>query len=282
MKQLRRTSFGALVVAGCVLAWAMAGGGAPQAERRHEAEPGLVVERWQAPATSSVKSPPMITLVRVDPARFSFHLFTARDHGGARSAPRWQRDFDLVGVINAGMYMPNERSAGLMVDGDRVNNGYDNPAYGGFLCFGPRDPEAAPVTIAGRTCDGFDLAALRRDYRVVVQGYRLLGCSREPMRWTDRKLYSTAAIGLDDRGWMVLIHTGTSYLMSDLTRWLARAELGLSAAIFVEGGSHASLLVEQDGLEVRQAGARGANSMGDTEFRNVPNVIGFRRLPDSR
>jgi hypothetical protein len=254
----------------------------PHEEGRFELEPGLVVERWSAPPTSTAKAAPLVTLVRVDPSRFSFHLLTARDHGGARSAPQWQREFDLVGVINAGMYMPNQRSAGLMIDGDRINNGYDNPAYGGFLCFDPRQPGLEPVILAGRTCEGFDLRALRQEYQVVVQGYRLLDCARQPMAWADPKLYSSAAIGLDEDGWVVLIHTGTSYRMSDLTRWLARPTLRITAAIFVEGGSHASLLVEQGERQVREAGTRSTHATAAVDFRAVPNVIGFRRAAASR
>ena len=39
-------------------------------------------------------------------------------------------NFDLLGVINASMFMPSLRSTGLMVDHGVVNNGLDNPKFG--------------------------------------------------------------------------------------------------------------------------------------------------------
>lgn len=250
----------------------------PRVEGRTEVVPGLVLERVLAPATESVRRAPLVTLVRIDPHVFGFQLFTAQRYGRSRTPPEWLAEFGLTGVINASMYMPNLRSVALMVDGETVNNGYDHPAYEGYLAFGPKQEGLSPVVLRGRTCEGFDVSRLRQQYRVVIQNYRLLDCGGFPIAWQDRKLYSTAAVGLDDRGWVVFIHTGEPYRMEDLSRWLATDELGLVAAVFVEGGPAAALMVDVDGRRVEEVGMHEGTRSDRPGFRSVPNVIGFRPL----
>jgi hypothetical protein len=249
--------------------------GLDDVESKSELAPGLWVERVLAPPAWGVHRQPLVTLVRVDPRRYDLVLLTAQAHDHPRTLPQWQAEFGLTGVINASMYMPNLRSTGLMIDGDRVNNGYDNPRFGGYLGFGPREEGLAPVVLEGRTCEGFDIDRLRDQYRFIVQSYRLLDCGGVSMAWRDSKLYSSAAIALDDDGWVVFLHTGTPYRMQELSEWLAGDELGLVAAIFVEGGPQAALLVEVGDVQVQAVGSY-ESSLSRGEFRPVPNVIGFR------
>jgi len=74
-------------------------------------------------------------------------LLTAAEHGAARTAPDWARDFGLTGVINASMFRSGGRSTGLMVDGTRVNNGTVNSEFGAFFAFDPMSPSASPTEL---------------------------------------------------------------------------------------------------------------------------------------
>lgn len=264
---------------GCALISTVGCGEAPRADVPRPPfvtlEPGLeVVRRWPGADGDSRGEP--VTLVHVDPSRFELKLLTAAEHGGARPVDRWAAEFELVAAINASMYLPNLRSTGLMVDGDRVNNPSVNVRFGGVLAFGPRRDGLPAVQLVGLDCEGVDVDSLRAQYTTLVQNYRLLDCEGEPIPWEDRKLYATAAIGLDDRGWIVFVHSGAPQQTASLAQWLAREDWGVAAAHFVEGGSDASLLVAGASERIEVIGSY-EGTVAPRSFRDVPNVLGIVR-----
>lgn len=220
-----------------------------------------------------------VVLAHFDPARFELVLLTAaRDGDGeTRRLEEWVDDFGLVAAINASMYLPNLRSTGLMIDGDHLNNPAVNPSFSGFLAFGALDSSVAPVEVTGDDCPGFDIKWLRAHYRALVQSYRLLDCEGDAIEWQDRKQYSSAAVGLDDRGWLVFAHSGSPCRTSDFARWLAQEGWGVAAALFVEGGNEASLLVDDGRIRSVVTGGYEGVYRPAARSRAVPNVLGVRR-----
>lgn len=208
--------------------------------------PGLTHERWPIDATPAIPLEACVDLVRGDLAHLELRVVTASRDGQARPVPRWLADLHLLAAINSGMFLEGGRSIGLLVDGAHVDQPRDNRRLGGYLAFGPRAAGAPAVVITGRDCAGFDLAALRARYRSVVQSYRLLGCHGEALPWADPKAYSAAAIALDRAGRVVLVHVRAPFLMRELSRALAAPALGLTGALFVEGGPEATVAVAGD------------------------------------
>jgi len=243
-----------------------------------EAAPGLLVEQvrgWVEPAAAVGDR--LITLVRIDPEQYDFRLLTAAEHG-QRTAPDWVEDFDLTGVINASMFRSDLTSTGLMVDGDKVHSRRVNGAFGAFFAFGPRRDGLPAVSLYGRGCPGFDLDAIRSGYRVVVQNYRMLDCQGKGLAWKDPKGYSVAAVGVDRKRRVVFIHSRTPYRVRDLNAMLAAPRLGITAAMFVEGGPEASLYVKTERHTVRGIGSFESGFFLDDSnalFWPIPNVIGF-------
>jgi uncharacterized protein YigE (DUF2233 family) len=234
---------------------------------RVEAAPGLTVETVRAAGAC-------LTLVRLEPARYAPRLLTARAHGGSRTPGEWAHDFGLVGLINASMYAPDERSIGMLVAGEAVNRERDNGQLGAFLAFDPVDAAAPPLVLAGRDCPGFDLGDLRRRYRSIVQNYRMLDCNGQPIAWKDAKPHVSAAVGVDAAGRAVLIHSRTAVQMSPLAAALAAPELGLRSVMYVEGGPEAVLYLRA-GQTAIDEGFLGGGAL------RIPNVLGFapRELP---
>jgi len=255
---------------------APAGTPVPRGVGSYELVEGLVVDRLPAP-----RGDEPVTMVRIDTEHFEIGLFTAQRHEGRRRPEHWIEEFDLVGVINASMFQPNGHSTALMLDDDVVNNDYVHPAYEGFLAFGERDQALPAVQIVGSDCEGFNLELLKSSYRFVVQDYRLLGCDSRAIEWRDPRQYSVCAVALDEAGRLVWIHSGAPYPISELADWLARGELGLSAALFAEGGAEAALCVEIAGKSVREMGRHGASPPA-LRFRPVPNVLGIRQISATR
>jgi hypothetical protein len=218
-----------------------------------------------------------LTLARIDPTRFRLVIHTAARDGGERPAPRWADDFKLAAVVNASMFLAGGQSIGMLASADNVNNDRDNAKLGGFLFFDPVAKRDPPVHMTGRTCPGFDLAALRKRYRGVVQNYRMLECDGSPIAWADDKIYSAVALAVDKQGRVVVVHSRAPHKMSDFTRMVAAPGLGLVQALYLEGGPEASLVVRGGGREVAEVGSfeTGFHDHSNKLFWDIPNVIGF-------
>lgn len=233
---------------------------------------GLEVVQVSARDLGAASDAGLLTLIYFDPDHFDLRLLTSAEYGDPRPVDEWLEQFGLVAVVNASMYLPNHRSTGFMVDGQHLNNPAVNPRFGGFLAFDPADSTDVAWVFAGDDCDGFSLEEIREDYRVVVQNYRLLDCSGTPTEWTDTRAYSSAAVGRDERGWLVLAHSGAPCRTADFARWLALPRFRLTDAHFVEGGPEASLMLRDGSHEFRVVGSW--PGMRAPTFRDVPNVIG--------
>ncbi len=236
---------------------------------------GLTTERQPIAATPAAGGPACLDVVRVDLAHFRARLLTAMRDGASHTAPAWREAFHLTAVINAGMFHSDGQPVALLVE-DGVAIGADNKTMSGFLAFDPRSPADPPVAITGRDCTGFDLAALRRRYRSIVQSSRLLGCAGEALPWNDAKHYSAAAIGVDRDGHFVLLHARAAVTMTELSAALASPELRLAGALFLEGGPEASLVVHGDAGELARTGSYETGFVENDHnhaFWWLPNVI---------
>jgi len=227
----------------------------------------------------SVASPlpgadPCLWIARFDLRRFALELLTA-PMAKAKSAGEWLRDRGLVAVINAAMYAPSGRPTGFTMSDGKVIYERVHGQYGAFLAFGPRKKGLPPVTLVSPRCAGFDLERLRRDYRNIVQNYRLLDCDGKPVTWKDPRPHSAAAVAVDRRGRVVFVHTVAPYRMEDFSRVLADPDLGLVAAMFVEGGEPAQLSVSH-GAVVDRIGGFEALRRHRGFVERLPNVLGIR------
>jgi len=241
-------------------------------------EPGIVVERVRATEAPEVSAGNrVITLVRVDLARYRLRILTEERHGRRRPVPRWVRDHRLAGATNAGMFLPSGRSVGFMVqDGDVVSNRRVTK-YRGLVGFGPRRSSLPLLTIGGPRCGTGSIDRLRGRFDNVLQAYRMIDCRGDARPWPNRKRYSAAGFGVDDQGRAVFMHTRTPYRMTVLNRMLADGH-GLRGMIYMEGGPEASLVVDAEGVRVSEVGSYedGFNENDDNhEFWDVPNVVAF-------
>lgn len=234
---------------------------------------GLTHERHTLDALPAADVEPCIDVVRADLARYRLRVLTKASAGTSQPAPQWRERYKLVAVTNAGMFHAEGRPVGLIVE-DGVAHAKDNKKFGGYLAWDPRSPSDPSVVITGRDCDGFDLGALRARYRSILQSNRLLGCSGEALPWKDQKQYSAAAIGLDRAGRVVFIHARAPVRMTELAQSVAA--LGMTGAMFLEGGPEASLVVRGSEGELARVGSYETGFVENDEnhsFWWLPNVI---------
>lgn len=243
---------------------------------------GLTVERVRAPFAPVVDvGDRMVTIVRVDPRAYRVVVRTAGRHGGARTAPRWVEDLGLAGVANAGMFHPDLRSVGLLQAPGEIEQARDNPRYSAYLAVEPLEPgrDRPAVAIFQRGCPGFDLARIRRDYRTVLQSIAMLDCAGQPIPSPGQRVYSASAAGIDGEGRLVFVHVRTPYSMGAFRRILAAPEVGLRAALYLEGGPEASLVVRTGVRAVSEVGSYESGffeSDDNHRFWDIPNVIGLQ------
>lgn len=234
---------------------------------------GLTAERHPLGATPALDLEPCFDVVRADAARYHLSLLTRAHDGSSQPATGWRERYHLTAVTNAGMFHANGSPVGLVVD-DGTALTKDNPKFGGFIAFDPRSPSDPPIAIAGRDCAGFDLAALQRRYRSILQANRLLGCTGEALPWLDGKQYSASAIGVDRHGNPVLIHSRAAVTMTQLAH--AVAGLDLAGALFLEGGPEASLVVRGSEAELSRVGSYESGFVENDENQSfwwLPNVL---------
>jgi hypothetical protein len=222
---------------------------------------------------------PPITVVRVDPARYEFHVLSAKTLGlkAARTAPEWVERQRMVGAINASMFQGDHlTSVGYMRDGKGVNNNSWNKDNAVFVSR-PRRPGLPPVRILDRSCE--DAVGLAKEYGVVVQNIRMIDCRRRNIWAPQPRKWSTACVGMDGRGRVLLIHTRAPYVTHDLVDVLLKQPLGLERLMYVEGGPEASLYVKVGGgAVVSEVGSFETGFFeNDTNqvFWPLPNVIAF-------
>jgi hypothetical protein len=246
----------------------------PCPAEQHAFPAGITATRTSLDATAATGGPACVDLVHVDLARFRLRVLSAARDGGAHPAPAWRETFHLTAVINAGMFHDDGTPVGMVIQ-DGKPLAPDNPKYPGILAFDPRSPTDPPALITGRDCAGFDLTALRRRYRSLVQAPRLLGCDGAALAWQDPKRYSAAAIGVARDGTLVLVHARAAVTMSELATALAHHDL--AGALFLEGGPEASLLVDGD-PPLSRVGSYETGFVendGNQSFWWLPNVLGI-------
>lgn len=237
--------------------------------------PGLTVERWPISATPAAGGPPCIDVVRADLAHHALHALSAPSGAAPPDALTWRATRSLVAVTNAGMFHASGAPVGLIVAGGAAL-GSDNPKMGGFLAWDPVSPADPAAVVAGRGCPGFDLPALRRRYRSIVQSYRFLDCDGAALPWQDAKQYSAAGIGIDRAGRAVFFHARAAVTMTELARTLASHDL--AGALFLEGGPESSLVVHGPDGSLDRVGSYETRFLEDDSnhrFWSLPNIIGL-------
>lgn len=241
-------------------------------------EPGLELGIFDAPQKSHVGDS-RVTVLRIDPERFSLKLLCRSEHDLPQLTPRqWSRKFGLVAAINAGMYQKDYRtSVGYCVNYDHVNNGRLGKDKT-VLAFNRVDTTVPPVQIIDRTCQ--DFFELKKRYHSFCQSIRMVSCtgrnvwSQQPRKW------STACIGTDRQGNMLLIFCRSPYSVHDFINILKALPLDLDKAMYLDGGPVASLYVAAGEQEKEFFGSYETAVNADNDNSRawpIPNVIGVAR-----
>ncbi|MFV0349983.1 MAG: phosphodiester glycosidase family protein [Halodesulfovibrio sp.] len=293
----------------CLLVFLLLGDMARANEPWTELEPGLDM------ATFSVSIPSAsgdefiqkdaLTVLRIRPDKYEFVLLTSSEKGIQLTPAQWAEHNGLTAVINASMYLPDNRtSTGYLRNGDHINNGYVNKRFGSFFVASPMEGVADNATNSTRQNDSaatalqtnstalpspLPLAAildrqaddwerLIKHYRIVVQNFRMINAAKLPLWPEDGDAFSIAAVAMDSEQDILFIHCRPPLTVRQLTDSLLELPLGIVRAMYVEGGPQASLHVRTGTMRKTWSGRHASDfwSGAQTEWM-LPNVLGIRR-----
>lgn len=234
-------------------------------------EPGL--DLALLPGPPATEGDGLIAVVRIDPGRFDLRLLNASapEEGRPRSVRDWAFRAGASAAINASLYQADWRTAtGLMRSRAHVNHarlGKDKAV----LAFEPLAAGVPPVRLIDLACEALDPAA--RAYGSLVQSIRMVSCERAGVWAPSERRFSSAAIGVDGAGRLLLIHARSPWPVHELVAALLAAPIDLRQAMYVEGGPEAQLYVRGGGTELLRQGASEHGLELPGSGMPVPNVV---------
>ncbi len=241
-----------------------------------ELEPGLSWGEFRTP--NRLEDAP-ISILRIDPGRYSFRLLSAAETGEpAMTAREWARRHRLLAVVNACMYQADGiTSVGYLKNGARVNNPRLN-SYQAVLAFDPVDRTLPPLQIIDRECQDFE--ALRGKYRALIQNIRMINCRRENVWRRQDKAWVMTVLGVDGAGNVLFIFSGAPYQPRVFADTLLALPLSLRNLAYLEGGSPASFFVAAGGMLKELTGTGGGDTIQEFGIPSplalpIPIVIGI-------
>ena len=144
-----------------------------------------------------------------------------------------------------------------------------------ILAFDRKQISVPEVKIIDRQCDDFD--TWNKKYGTMIQSIRMISCTGKNV-WTQQpQKWSTAAIGIDNRGMVLFIHVGSPYSTHDVIDILKMLPLNITRAMYAEGGPQAQLYIHVGERENEFVGSYDIELQGNIKkliSRPVPNVVG--------
>lgn len=207
-------------------------------------------------------------ILRIDPEHFRFRLLTAAGtHSARQTARSWARRNSCVAAINAAMFRPNDLPVGFAKAGGQIIQPQQSSDRSFFVFDG------ASAQLLDASCDTFDASA----HENALQGIRMISCDRRNVWGQQPRQWSIAAMAQDDRGRILFLHARSPMSVHDFIAVTQALPLGLSRAMYLEGGPEATLYVNTAGFELERVGSyeTGFNENDDNaQAWPLPNVIG--------
>jgi hypothetical protein len=236
-------------------------------------ESGLELGTFHSPGyPDSVKA--IIYILRIDPFRYSLHLFcaSAPDQGKALSTKQWCKKEHLVAVINASMYQQDYKtSVSLMKTAVHTNNSYLSKDKT-ILAFNPRSENVPTFKIIDRQCD--DFISLKNDYSTFIQSIRMISCTGKNV-WAQGQAWSIASIGTDKNGKFLFIFSGHPHTVHDFTNILLTLPINIDRAMYLDGGHIAQMAIQTGTTNLELVGQFNGLGYSPSEAPEIPNVIGI-------
>ena len=268
-----------------LFAWAATGALHAQTVNWTAVDTGLYIGTFISPVKSPLGNSE-ITVVKINPKLYDFHLATAKTHGEeVHTAEEWCKSEGFIGAVNSGMFslVDGMTNVGYMKDGPVINNRNFKSDFCSFLCFNPVDATLPPVQIL-ELCAQNDpqWPIIDKKYNGVAQSLRMLSKTGTNVWAPAPKMWSMVVWGMDKSGNVLWIFTRSPFTVHTFVNILKQAPLNLYNMMYLEGGPEGSLYFNHKGKVLRKFGSYETGfyeNDGNPQFWPVPNVIGIKKKP---
>ncbi len=187
------------------------------------AAPGF--ERRELPVSFADGSAERVILFRIDPAQYRFRVLYAPAQPALVS--QWERNARLV--FNAGFFDENNAALGLLVsDGNFFGQSYVD--FGGMFAVSGDVPSVRSLS-AEPYQPGEPLEQAAQSFPMLLRPDGTVFANEDGVR------ARRTAIGVDGAGRvLVIVAPRGAFTLAQLAAWLRDADLGLTAALNLDGG----------------------------------------------
>lgn len=247
-----------------------------------EIEQGLYISEFNAPLKSKVNDS-KLSILKINPIFFSLELLTATEHDSLRRTPeQWSLDFNLVAVVNAGMFNLSDHitCSGYLKNYDHINSGKLRENFRAMAMFNPKSSDFPALTIVDMEKENWSF--YMENYNSMFQCIRMIDCNQELVLWKPRRPISSSMVVLatDKQGNILFIFTRSPYTANQMSSMLLSLPLKIYSAMYLDGGPEACIYVNAGDTLIEKVGSwvspGYANDKNDYQWE-LPNVIGVKR-----
>jgi hypothetical protein len=246
-------------------------------------EKGLFITEVKAPRITKI-SDAKVTILKIDPHYFSFHLLSASEHDSMqRSVKEWSEIGGLVAAINAGMYggVGHIYNVGFMKNYMHFNNPVLKPNYYAVAAFNPVDTTLPAFKIIDLQNENWE--SYKDRYHSFTQSMRMIDMNRKPLEWIQKRKMrcSMVVLAIDKKGNVLFLFTRSPYTPNEFISFMLKLPADIQTAMYLEGGPESSLYLNNGETVVEKIGSYVSRTFAhdrNKEFRKMPNVIGIRRI----
>jgi len=248
----------------------------------NEIERGLFYTEINAPIKSKVNDS-KISVLRIDPKFYSFELLTATEHDSLRrTAEQWSNDFNLVAVINAGMFNLSDHftGTGYLKNFSHVNNGKIRENFRAMAMFNPKSSKYPAMSIVDMELENWQ--TILENYNSAFQCIRMIDCNQKKVLWKPRRPISSSmcVLGTDKKGNILFVFCRSPYTANTMSDFILGLPLNVYSVMYLEGGPESSLFVNAGDTIIEKVGSwvsPGYANDDNNYFWELPNVIGVKR-----
>jgi uncharacterized protein YigE (DUF2233 family) len=221
-----------------------------------------------------------ILVIKIDPHHYKIRLLCAGEQSHENlNARQWAKKYDLIGVVNAGMFQTDHKSnVGYMQNFTYFNNPKENSQYLSVAAFNPKNKKFQPFRIFDLDEESFE--KIKKNYNTIIQNLRLIKRPGEN-RWSQQSnKWSEVALGEDRDGNMLFIFSRAPLSMHDFNKTLLTAQINIVCAQHLEGGPEASLYFRHKNISFSLVGSYETSfneNESNVDFWPIPNVIGIQK-----
>lgn len=215
-----------------------------------------------------------LAVVHIDPNYNGFRVF----HGPARRLTAWQEATGAKIIFNASYYTERGDPCGLIISDGKLLGPLKNAAMRGMFVSEPKgmSPDLPRSTILDLLATPINPKNL--PWTQGVQSFPLLLDSHGRIRVKKTDLTAQRTVIATDRNGniLVLVTAGDYFTLHGLARFLKGSSLDIDAALNLDGGSKAQLLIKSGdfGFASPSFLERQARELFDADTLQLPTVIG--------